>query len=128
MDLKDLMGSPGAITLMGLDGSPMQVTHEQLAGLDQATLLGLRKNNPDPNAQDLIAGYEHRAAARSAGQGNPLMGVSYGAAVPMYQLAKTLPQEVTGLKSRTGPSMHQLSQGLIGAGEGVVQGVRNWMK
>lgn len=128
MELKDLMGSPGVITLIGPDGTPIQVTHDQLAKMDNPTLLGLRKSNPDPNAQDLLSGYEHRAAARGAGQENPLMAVSYGAAVPMYQMAKALPRSMTGLQSRTGPSMHQLNQGLIGAGEGIVQGVRNWMK
>lgn len=30
MELKDLMGSPGAITLIGPDGTPIQVTHVYL--------------------------------------------------------------------------------------------------
>lgn len=128
MDFKNLLGGPGMVTLTGLDGRPIQVTHDQLAQMDHASLLGLRKMNQDPNAQDLLSGYEHRSVAREAGSSNPLMGLSYGAAAPMYQLMKSIPMGVTGLKSRSSPSLNQLGQGIIGAGEGVVEGVKNWMK
>lgn len=131
MDLRNLLSGPSvpsAITLTGLDGKPVNVSHEQLAQMDQMSLLGLRKINKDPDAQDLLAGYEHRSAAREAGAMNPLMGASYGVAVPMYQLAKALPRAVTGLRSRSSPSLSQLRQGLTGAGEGIVQGMKNWIQ
>lgn len=128
MNLKDLLGNPGSVSLIGPDGQPTRMTNDQLALLDHPTLLQLRKLNPDQNAQNLIGGYEHRAAAREAGSSNPMLGVSYGAAIPLYQITKMLPREMTGLQSRSSPSLSQMGQGLMGAGEGIVQGVRNWLK
>ena len=89
--------------------------NEGLLNLDHATLLALRKQAKDRELQNLLAGYEHRAFAREAVQENPLMALSIGAAIPLYQAYKLTPWS----KSRSDPSFDQMTQGLLGIKEGL---------
>jgi hypothetical protein len=118
--------APQAYTLTGLDGKPMQVTEDQLSGMDHATLYNLRSRNQDPAMQALLAPYEHRAFARQATQENPLMSAPIAVATPLYAGAKAL-----GIAGRadpgtptTPPTMRQVGQGLLGVGEGLVGAAR----
>lgn len=96
----------------------MNLTPEQLAAMPWDQLLQLRRNAP-PEQQAMLAPYEHRAYAREAVAENPLMALPMALMVPGYQLHKLL-----GAGARTRPSWEQLSQGLLGTGEGFTQGMR----
>lgn len=113
----------GTYTITGLDGKPMVVTDEMLAGLNFKTLNGLRKVNPDQQLQNLIAGYEHRSFAREYLKENPWMIPSVAVATPGYTAMKALPKEWTGNRSRSQPSLSELKQGMIGVGEGALGAV-----
>lgn len=116
--------APPIYTLIGLDGRPTQVTEEQLASMDNATLLMLRERNKDEVSQKLLAPYEHRAFAREETQRNPLMAAPIALATPLYAGAKAL-----GLiGSRTGPTLNQVGQGLTGVGEGLAGAARGFAK
>jgi len=113
--------APAAYTLVGLDGKPMQVTDEQLASMDNGTLMQLRHINKAPELQTLLAPYEHRAFSREQARENPLQAPGLAIITPAYAAAKA-----TGLISgRTQPSMRQVGQGLLGVGEGVIGAVKD---
>jgi hypothetical protein len=88
-----------------------------LHNLDHATLYNMRAKAKSKEEQDKLAGYEHRAFSREVVKENPLMALSLLVATPGYQLAKA-----AGLtNSRSGASMSQMGQGLLGIGEGLYQ-------
>ena len=107
-------------TITGLDGKPMVVTGDMLAGMGFKTLNDLRDRNTDPQLQNLLAGYEHRAFAREYLTENPWMIPSMAVATPGYTAMKMLPKAVTGNRSRSQPSLFELGQGMMGVGEGAV--------
>jgi hypothetical protein len=90
---------------------------DRLSTLDHASLYRMRAANPD--LQDLLSKYEHRAFAREATGDNPLMGLPIALAAPLYQLSKLAPL-LTGNQSRSSPSWGQLGHGLLGVGEGLL--------
>lgn len=78
----------------------------------------LRASLPDPQAQQFLAPYEHRAYARELMKQDPVKGLGLLGAIPGYQVAKGL-----GLMgSRTGSSQpfQQMGQGYMGMGEGLL--------
>ena len=86
-----------------------------LSLLSHAELQRMR-DEAAPEAQGMLAPYEHRAFAREATAENPLMALSLAAGIPAYQLAKLL-----GLtQSRSAPSLDQITQGYVGIGEGLL--------
>ena len=94
-------------------------TQSEMTGMnwnDLATLRELLKNNPQANQQ--IAPYEHRAYAREEVRNNPLMAPAYLAMIPGYQLAKALGFNM-GNGGQTPASLSQLSQGLMGVYDGL---------
>lgn len=92
---------------------------DDLARMDWEALRRLRAQSPQ-NLQATLAPYEHRAFARESVGDNPWSAPLYLALVPGYQAAKG----VGLLGARTGPSMDQLKQGLLGAWEGL-RGVKS---
>lgn len=92
-----------------------------LARMRWAQLLELRKQHADPQTQNLLADYEHRAYAREDVADDPWKAPFYAAMVPGYQALKLLRG---GQGSRSDASWRQLGQGLIGAAEGVAQAWR----
>lgn len=99
-------------------------TDEELANLDQQTLLGMRRVNSSQPDQNLLANYEHRAFARETVAEDPLMAPLLGVAIPAYSIAKALPKSLTGNRSRSEPSLEQVRQGFNGIGDGM----RSWFK
>ena len=89
------------------------LTAQQLSGLDHASLYAARQYIPKEQ-QGEISPYEHRAFAREATRENPWMGLPIAAGTLAYQPYKIL----TG-KSRSGASLDQIGQGLVGVGEGM---------
>lgn len=88
---------------------------EDMESAPHEQLYMARYQAQDQGLQDLLAAYEHRAFAREKVRENPLMALPIGASIPLYQLAKAL-----GLtQSRSGPSLFQAGQGLLGIGEGL---------
>lgn len=80
-----------------------------------AELYMRRYRATDPETQNMLAAYEHRAFAREAVGENPLMAVPIALAAPLYQL-----QKAAGLSgARSKPSLNQLLQGWTGVAEGV---------
>jgi hypothetical protein len=85
-----------------------------LASLSHDELMRLRHQNPD--LQDLLAPYEHRAFAREYVGQNPLGALGMIGAIPGYQLYK-----MTGRSgARSNPSLDQMVQGFKGTGEGLM--------
>jgi hypothetical protein len=82
--------------------------------LSHAELVRLREQNPD--LQEVLAPYEHRAFAREYVGANPLMAVGMLGAIPGYQLYKMTGQS----GARTKPSLQQMVQGFRGTGEGLM--------
>ena len=93
--------------------------------MDWESLYELRmKFAGNPQAQELIAPYEHRAYAREEAASNPVSALGYATLlVPGYQLAKMAHLTPVDDMS-TGPSMKQLMSGIQGAGEGFGQFMR----
>ena len=85
-----------------------------LANLSHSELVRLREQNPE--LQDLLAPYEHRAFAREYVTENPLRALGMVGAIPGYQLYKMTGQ--SGARSK--PSMNQMLQGFQGTGEGLM--------
>lgn len=119
MDLREIAGFTPTRTmpLIGENGATLSLSDTELSQMGHSQLFMLRKQNPSKEAQNLLAAYEHRAAAREAGSQNPLLGASYAAAAPLYQLAKMAGTQ----KSRSDPSLRQIGQGMYGAYEGIKQ-------
>ncbi len=107
--------------VVGADGKPASVTEDDLAGMDWGTLLALRRNNPD--LQEVLAPFEHRAYARETTRERPLMGASLAVATPLYAAAKGL--GLIGSRSGAGNPVGQVSQGFKGIGEGLVGAARD---
>lgn len=100
-------------------GKDYDTTSDQLAGLSWDQLVAIRNTNPDPQLQQLIAPYEHRAFAREQSRDYPWRAPGIALAlVPGYQGAKA-----TGLMTgRTPASWDEFM-----AGEhGVAEGLANW--
>ncbi len=87
-----------------------------MQNLDHATLYMMRQRAKTQAEQDALAALEHRAFAREAVSENPFMAAPIAVATPLYQLAKLLGMT----QSRSQPSWHQMQQGLIGVGEGLL--------
>jgi len=89
--------------------------------MSNSDLLQMRSKNEAPEAQALLAKYEHRAFAREESRERPLMSVPIALATPLYALAKA-----AGLiGARTPPTIGQVGHGLAGAGEGLVGAVKD---
>lgn len=116
--------APKVYKLTGLDGKPLELTEEQMANMDHATLLNLRERNQNDKALQAVMGpYEHRAFARQATADNPLMSVPLAVATPLYTAAKSV-----GLMTddnTTKPSLREVGQGLLGIGEGLGRAFKN---
>ena len=95
---------------------------EQLGGMDHASLYSARQYVPKEQQGD-ISPYEHRAFAREATQENPWMGLPIAAGTLAYQPYKML----TG-QARSGASLNQVGQGLLGVGEGLWGAFQNQMQ
>lgn len=106
-------------TITGLDGKPMVVTDEMLSGLGHDTLYRLRERNVDPNLQNVLAGYEHRAFAREYVRDNPWMAPSLAVAIPAYTGYK----QTFDTQARSKPSLSEMKQGMMGVGEGALGAV-----
>ena len=89
-----------------------------LSNEDFLTLRSLRKKaGNDQVLQDILAPYEHGAAAREAVAENPLMALPYAVGTLAYQPAKAL-----GLiKGRSAPAVGQMIEGFRGIGQGLDQ-------
>ena len=95
---------------------------QQLAGLDHASLYAARQYVPREQQGD-ISPYEHRAFAREATTENPWMGLPIAAGTLAYQ-----PYKMLMGKSRSGASLDQVGQGLLGVGEGLWGALQNQTK
>ena len=95
---------------------------EQLGRMDHASLYSARQYVPKEQQGD-ISPYEHRAFAREATQENPWMGLPIAAGTLAYQPYKML----TG-QARSGASLNQVGQGLLGVGEGLWSAFQNQMQ
>jgi hypothetical protein len=84
-----------------------------LAKMDHATLYQLRAKAPK-HMQGLLSPYEHQAFAREATMENPLMALPIAAGTLAYQPYKALMGQ-----SRSAPSLDQVTQGLLGVGQGL---------
>lgn len=85
----------------------------------------------DMKAQEILAPYEHEAAARGIVGENPLMAVPMGLATPLYQLGKlTGLTDLTGYtgKGSTPASLKQLGYGFKGIGEGLYDYAKGLLK
>lgn len=103
-------------------GRDYDTSSNQFANLPWNDLYQMRAQSQDPQVQNLISPFEHRAYAREEVQSNPINALLYGAGlIPGYQIAKAI-----GLQpgSRTGPNWEQFIQGQKGVGEGL----SNWWK
>lgn len=94
---------------------------ELLASMPHSELYQMRATQP--NMQDIIAPYEHRAFAREWATQSPfLAGVSLPFAIPAYTASKYL-----GInKARSPASLEEMKQGYIGLGEGLAQAMRGF--
>lgn len=92
---------------------------QQLAALDHASLYTARQYVPR-DQQGNISPYEHRAFAREATAENPWMGLPIAAGTLAYQ-----PYKILKGQSRSGASLDQVGQGLIGVGEGLWSAFQN---
>lgn len=72
--------------------------------------------------QNVLAGPEHRAFAREVTADNPLMAIPLAAAIPLYQVYKT----ING--ARSSASVDQLSQGFAGILDGLQQNFQSTSK
>lgn len=109
------MADPIPLSLLAGQGSVSMIPPDDvLAKMPWSDLYQLRLRHPDPELQARIAPFEHRAYARETVSEDPLKAPVMAMAVPGYQLLKTF----VG-KSRTRPSMDQVTQGLRGVGEGL---------
>ena len=90
--------------------------------MDHASLYSARQYVPKEQQGD-ISPYEHRAFAREATQENPWMGLPIAAGTLAYQPYKML----TG-QARSGASLNQIGQGLLGVGEGLWSAFQNQMQ
>ncbi len=88
----------------------------QMAGMPHAALYSAR-GQATPEQQNVISPYEHRAFAREAVAENPMMALPIAAAIPAYQLYKSI------FGARSSPSLAQVGQGYLGIGEGLYQGL-----
>lgn len=86
---------------------------QQMAGMSHAELYQMRSRAP-MDAQNTIAPYEHQAFAREAVGENPFMALPIATAIPMYQVYKAI------MGSRSQPSFDQVTHGMQGVGEGLV--------
>ena len=98
------------------------LSKDQLAKLDHASLYAARDYLPREQ-QGEISPYEHRAFAREATQENPWMGLPIAAGTLAYQ-----PYKILKGQSRSGASLDQVGQGLLGVGEGLWGAFRNQMQ
>jgi hypothetical protein len=88
------------------------LTPDQLGSMDHATLYAMRQYL-QPQQQNLVAPYEHRAFAREEVTQHPLMALPVAAGALAYQPYKML------MGARSDPSFNQMGQGLLGVGEGL---------
>lgn len=95
---------------------------QQLSGMDHASLYAARQYVPKEQQGD-ISPYEHRAFAREATAENPWMGLPIAAGTLAYQ-----PYKMLMGKSRSGASLDQVGQGLLGVGEGLWEAFQNQTK
>lgn len=95
---------------------------QQLSGMDHASLYAARQYVPKEQQGD-ISPYEHRAFAREATAENPWMGIPIAAGTLAYQ-----PYKMLMGKSRSGASLNQVGQGLLGVGEGLWEAFQNQTK
>jgi len=98
------------------------LTPQQLGRMSHADLYNARNYVPREQ-QNKISPYEHRAFAREATAENPWMGVPIALATPLYQAYKA----VDG-RSRSRPSLDQVTQGFTGVGEGLWQAFQEFMR
>lgn len=101
------------MTPQQIAASLSQFSPAQLGGMDHASLYNARRYVPKDQQGD-ISPYEHRAFAREATQENPLLALPIAVGTLAYQPYKML----TG-QSRSGASLNQVGQGLLGVGEGL---------
>lgn len=94
---------------------------QQLGEMDHASLYNTRQYVPK-DQQGIISPYEHRAFAREATQENPWMGLPIAAGTLAYQPYKML------MGARSGASLNQVGQGLLGVGEGLWGALRSQMQ
>lgn len=87
------------------------------ASLPWEDLINMRRG-ASPEMQSLLAPYEHRAYARETVKDNPLMAPAFLFLTPGYQAWKAIRGG-----ARTAPSMKQLGYGLLGAYEGLKEGL-----
>ena len=88
---------------------------EELGKMSWSDLLDLRRKTTDPEIQEALAPFEHRAYAREDVESNPEKAALYGMLIPGYQAAKA----VGAIGARTQPSLEQMQQGFVGVYEGL---------
>jgi hypothetical protein len=91
----------------------LEMSADELNRVSHAELYTARSRAPKEQ-QDKLAGPEHRAFTREATTENPLMAIPLLLATIGYQ-----PYKMVKGQSRSGASLDQMKQGLIGVGEGL---------
>lgn len=89
-----------------------------LSTLPHSLLYAARGYLSGKETQGKISPYEHRAFAREVVGENPLMALPVAVGIPAYQAYKAL------VGARSAPSLDQISQGLLGIGEGLLNTLR----
>jgi len=91
----------------------LEMSTDELNRASHADLYTARSRAPKEQ-QNKLAGPEHRAFTREATAENPLMAIPLLLATVGYQ-----PYKIATGQSRSGASLDQMKQGLIGVGEGL---------
>jgi hypothetical protein len=96
-------------------------TLSEMPHLKLQSLRSKYKTNEEINKY--LAPFEHRAYAREAVAENPALAPIFaGILIPGYQAAKALGMDVSATEEKTTPaSMGQVTQGLVGVGEGLAK-------
>jgi len=101
------------MTPQEIAASLMKLSPQELGKMNHASLYSARQYVP-AEQQNAISPYEHRAFAREATAENPWMGLPIAVGTLAYQ-----PYKMIQGQSRSGASLDQVGQGLLGVGEGL---------
>jgi hypothetical protein len=108
-------------TIQDLVAKMLKLPEDELAAMEHNDLLMARKVAGEKNveAQDKLAGAEHRAFAREYVSENPLAAPGVALMTMLYQ-----PYKILKGQSRSNAGMDQMIQGLTGVKEGVQKALK----